>query len=189
MVAVHHVEDQGCGSPCGVAAEDEPAAGEGQHRVELKQLGDQRHALAQPLVGELDDHVPVDRDFAVWQVAHPVVRQVRAHQADVTGREGPDVVARDETSVRLRDEVDLVLRMCAPAADPAREVMGEGSDRLLGVVRDVLEPRGSSGTSGAGRFGLGPPLERLHRAAQGSHVVHLSGFRSENGTKPSPDCA
>ena len=115
----------------------------GEDVVDLLQLGDEPHALAHPLVGELDDRVTVDGHLARWQVAHPVVGEERPHDADVPGGEGPHVVTGDEAAVGLGDEVDLVLRVGTPPADLTGEVVGERTERVLRVRWDHLSARGS----------------------------------------------
>ena len=54
------------------------------------------------------------------------------------GPESTDVVAGDETAVRLGDEVDLVLGVRVPPTDLAREVVRHGPHRVLGVLGDDL---------------------------------------------------
>ena len=72
---------------------------------------------------ELEDHVAVVDDFAVREVADPVVGQIRSDQDELAGAEPADVVADDGYSDPVLDEVDLVLGVVVPSAVRAGVVM------------------------------------------------------------------
>src|SRR3954462_13186720 len=80
---------------------------------------------------KLQDHVSLLRDFAGFEIADPIVWQVRADRREAAWTEFADVIANESLSGRFSYQMDFIFRMIVPPRDAAGESHASANETIL----------------------------------------------------------